>query len=85
MMVGVGIVIVVLAYAALAIYLTIVYHQNPCERTAPTQLSPEPACSPLSRFDSRDFCLLRTSIRRLWLHACTAPMNLRRRIRPSVR
>jgi len=42
MMVGVGIVIVVLAYAALAIYLTIVYHRNPCERTAPTQLSPGP-------------------------------------------
>jgi len=53
MMVGVGIVMVVLAYAALAIYLTIVYHRNPCERTAPTQLSAEPACSRLSRFDSR--------------------------------
>lgn len=30
MMVGVGIVIVVLACAALAIYLTIVYHRSPC-------------------------------------------------------
>ena len=49
MMVGVGIVIVVLAYAALAIYLTIVYRRNPCERTAPTQLSPAPVCGNVTR------------------------------------